>query len=280
MIKISLYDKLFHSPNWNSTINEGILDRFTDILKSGYILSRQKLGLLPRYPAPCKPDSVYLSVHPHGELYDMFPGKEIFKYNRKGYEMTIKGIFFILSKELIEDCDPKPGSYYGECIVPDQVELYKYLVGIGNAGFTVNSDLVVCFNLIRYFNGELKESELVSIIKERKLIYNIPDRTRALVGRLLNPNQNELHKIIYSDVDSFVTAGYYYDVVRILDSLKKDIPLYDCCGYLINPKDCLMDVQMMHDYIGSNLNIVKRDGFIDDMEALIDSLKEKYKSTK
>ena len=41
-----------------------------------------------------------------------------------------------------------------------------------------------------------------------------------------------------------------------------------------------MDVQMMHDYIGSNLNIVKRDGFIDDMEALIDSLKEKYKSTK
>ena len=269
MSSINLYDKFFHSPNWKPTSNEGPLERFRDILKSGYILSREKLGLPPRYPYPCRTDRVYLSVHPNGEFYHMHRGISIDDEDT-AYEMTIKGLYFILSAKLMEDDKIEPGIYDGECTVPDQIELYRYLVGIGNAGYTIDDNLVLCFNLIKYFNGEIAESELISAIKERSFNCDISNRIRGLINSFFSPSYETLPKMTARKARSYVNAGYYHGILGILDEVGKSIPLYDKYGYSIDPNKLLVAANDMHKYIGANLDIAERAGMREAMIDLVD----------
>ena len=279
MEKLNLYDKFFHSPNWANPSDVKALEKFRDILHDGYILSPLKMGKKSPYPAPCRSDCVYLSVHPNGNFGNMFHGKGYCMDYSNGYVITIEGSYIILSEELMRDYELEPGNYDCECTVLDQIELYKYLVGIGNAGYSIDDNLVLCFNLIKYFNGELEESELVKYIRERRLDGYISDRTGALINYFFTPCNNFLSKTMARSIESFIDIGNYYNILRILEEENRSIPLYDKYGYLIEPKKREEDVKMMYDYISLNLDLIDRDGTVDAMTGLVRHLEEKYKGT-
>lgn len=277
MIKINLYDKFFYSPNWTYH-NRGELREFENILQSGYILSSRMLGKKPRFDGVSERDKVYLSVHPLGEFASEFIGKSDIEYDNC-YKMTIEGQYFILSSEFKKDNKPEPGKYDCECTVLDQVDLYKYLVGIGNAGLFINDDLILCFNFIKYFNGMITEDELINIIRERHF-KNISERTRGIINRLFTPCYNYLSTTVSKKANSFIEIGNYYHILEILDNIGKNISLYDKYGYAVDPVSCLAYVNEMIDYIGTNLNILERNGITDVMHGLLNRLREKERNTK
>ena len=277
MNKIDFDDKFFHSPNW-AHCGKNFLDRFRSILKDGYILSAQELGIEPDSPKLSDPERIYLSVHPAGNLSSEYTGTGFHGDYDTGFEMTIGGQYFILNSELKKDYILEPGRYPCECTTMDKIELFKYLVGIGNAGLFISDDLTMCFNLIKYFNGELTVAELVNILKERYFKGYISERTRCLINRLFDINNNRENyyptNAVSQDANSFIEIGNYYDILKILEEKKRSIPLCDKYGYIVDPLSCLLKVNEMLDYVGSNIDIIDRDGTIDAMKYLIYRLRE------
>ena len=275
MSNINLYDKFFHSPNW-SYHNRFQLNEFRTILQSGYILSPTKLGKEPFFPELSEADKVYLSVHPNGEFAKEYIGKHSRNeadYSN-GYGMTLRGQNFILSSDLKNDYNPERGEYDCECVVPNQVELYKYLVGIGNAGYSINDDFVLCYHLIRYFNGEINDDELVKIIKDSTFYSSISGRVWCTINYYFNPRQNYLMKQMHNSPESFVEVGNYYNVLMILEELRKNIPLYDRYGNIIVPQKSIEEAKKIHKYIQTNLDFATRDKIFDSMEELSERLEK------
>lgn len=281
MDKIDIYNMFFNSPNW-SYRNRYQLDEFRAILQSGYILSPKMLGRKPNFPELSEEDKVYLSVHPNGKLAKRYTGKHTRGKDNESdyanaYGMTIRGQYLILDSKLKRDYKIERGEYDCECTVLNQIELYKHLVGIGNAGYYIKDDFILCYNFIRYFNGEIDDNELLKIIKDSTFYSSISGRIWTTINCYFNPRNYDLKKQMHNPPEYFVEIGNYYNILMILNELKKDIPLYDKYGRLIVPKNSIEEARMMHEYISSNLDDAIRGRIYDAMDELSDRLDEKCK---
>lgn len=280
MEKINLYDKFFHSPNWNTNLISCSIERLRDILKSGYILSAEQLGKISGYNEPYKPNRVYFSVHPDSEFASSYHGDKHYTDFETAYVMTLKGQYFILDRQLKEDYRLSPGAYDCECTVLNGVKLDKYLVGIGNAGFSVDDFLVISFNLIRYYKGEITEEELTNIVRERTLI------ATGDIDRFMDYSYNGIScynhfvALTRNEIDHFIEVENYPKVARILDEENRNIPLYDKYGFRVNPEESKKEIKRMLKYISSNLRLLKKDEFAYAMRELKERLRENVKTFK
>lgn len=276
MIKINLRDKFFHSPNWDDkkvelgerSINS--LDRFRKILKSGYILSSSNLG--SKSPWECDSSKIYLAVYPKGDFSGI--------YNKgysgtDGYEMATSGFYFILDSKLKDDYDIERGSYKYECVVSNRIDLYKYLVGIGNAGYSIDYFFEMCYLLIKYINGEVSESDLITVIDERNInsIFNTSIHAKAYINHCFNTDNFLNNNTLSKDPKEFISIGKYYDILRVLEEEEKSIPLYDMYGYPIDPEKRIIDAENMMEYISANRDIVNNEGALERLEEFYRSLK-------
>lgn len=275
MNKINLCDKFFHSPNWDDSETKpgersiNSLDRFRKILKSGYILSSSNLG--SKSPWECDSSKIYLAVYPKGDFSGI--------YNKgysdtDGYEMATSGFYFILDSKLKDDYDIERGSYKYECVVSNRIDLYKYLVGIGNAGYSIDYFFEMCYLLIKYINGEVSESDLITVIDERNInsIFNTSIHAKSCINHCFKSGEF-LNNTLSEDAKKFITIGKYYDILRVLEEEEKSIPLYDMYGYPIDPEKRIIDAENMMEYISANRDIVNNEGALERLEEFYRSLK-------
>lgn len=259
MSKMDIYNTFFHSPNWANPSDDKPLEKLRGILHDGYILSPLKMGKKSPYPEPCRSDCVYLSVHPDGNFGKMFQGKNYYVDYNSGYAMSIQGLSLILSAELMKDYKLESGVYDCECTVLDQIELYKYLIGIGNAGYSIKNGIEISYNYVRYFNGEITISEFARFMRERTIIVGESiDRCLDYVYNSLT-SYNHLIKVVDADIDRFIDVGKYYQVLKILEEEGKNIPLYDKDGNSLSPENSREKVRMMLDYIASSSKRMQRE---------------------
>ena len=252
MERIDLSDKYIHSPNWD---NRNDLIRFRKILRSGYLLTPLASGVHTRY----YDDRVFFAVHPNGLFSDDYHEKGLACFsNTDGYQMASRGIFFILNSKLREDYDLQPVKYKYECATKNNVYLFKYIEGIGNAGFDVSEELIYSYYFIKYANNEIPASKVVEIVQERNLSTHLIMTLESIsksINSMVLPEYNYLNRVLSTDADNLLSIGKYYEIVRILSEENKKIELYDRYGYPINPQARLEEVHEMYKYLEKNKTI-------------------------
>ena len=253
---INLNDKFFHSPCWYYHNRELALKRFGNIIKSGKLLSPRMLGIKREHDE----DKVFLSVHPDGDYSNDFEGKRIVTVfdSTTGYDMTVKGFYLILSAEVKKDYPLSPASYPHECTVVDEIEIDKYLVGIGNTGFHIPTCTVFSYYYMKYTNGEIPLTELIKVIKERRFGTNIFSAVKEAKSQIITPDPDYGTFIDYTlanKPEDLIPSEYYYDVLKILEKYGKSTEQYDMFGYSIDPKERLEIITQMQGYIRENKDI-------------------------
>lgn len=276
MEKIDLSDKYIHSPNWE---NRNDLKRFREILRSGYLLTPLASGVHTRY----YDDRVFFAVHPNGLFSDDYSEKGLACFsNTDGYEMVSRGMFFILNSKLREDCDLQPVKYKYECATCSNVDLFKYLEGIGNAGFDISEELIYSYYFIRYANNEIPASKVVEIVQERNLrthlIMTLKSISKSINSMALS-EYNYLNRVLSSNTDSLLKARKYYEIARILSEEDKKIELYDRYGYAINPQARMEEVHKMYEYLEKNKAIQMGDLYFKKIDELCDVAAKQMKKT-
>ena len=265
MEKIDLNDKYIHSPNWE---NRNDLENFQKILRCGYLLTPEESGVKTAYYK----DKIFLAAHPNGVYAKEYPEVGIACFSSTdGYQMASKGLFFILNSKIKEDYDLHPVTYKYECAVNQKIDLYKYLEGIGNAGFDIDEKLIYCYYYIKYVNGEIPASEIIEVVQERNLGLNLVmvlDSIGKSINSMALPEYNYLNCVLSADVDSLLRTGRYYDVSRMLSEENKKIELYDKYGYPIEPQARIEEVHNMYDYVKDNKMIQTGDSYFRKMDEL------------
>lgn len=176
--------------------------------------------------------------------------------------MTSTGFYFILNSRLKEDYEIKPGHYPNECVVSHEIDLYKYLVGIGNPGCSIDYRILESFYFIKYTLGEINFSELSNILNNLYSTSDIVMVIDSVVNRLcfFDPDYNYLLYSISTETDKLINFGNYYNIEKILKEENLNIELYDNHGYLVDSEQQLVKVKMMQDYL--KLNRVSKDSII------------------
>lgn len=267
MEKLDLSDKYIHSPNWDDNRD---LTGFQEILRSGYLLTPLSSGVHTRYYK----DRIFFAVHPYGQFSDDYPESGLACFsNTDGYDMASNGVFFILNSKLREDYDLQPVKYKHECATCSNVDLFKYLVGIGNAGFDISDELIYCYYFIKYSNNEIPASKVIEIVQERNLRTNLVTTIESIsksINSLYLPEYNYLYHVLATDVDSLISTKQYYEILRILDEESIKIGLYDRYGYPIDPKSRLEEVRMMYAYLEEYRKIKMGSSYFKKIDELCD----------
>lgn len=271
MGKIDLRDKFVHSPNFQ---RDG-LGNFKSILTSGFIGSPSVTGVKSFWHIK---DNVYLGMHPNGDLTKKYKPTTYTGFNStNGYEMATSGVFFILNSSLENDYTIIPGAYDHEGKVLHRIDLYKYLEGIGNAGYYIGDRLTYCYYFIKLANGELMNTkQLIQIVRERNLRCNLSmtiDNIGYRVPFIDMPNHNYINYVLSKSPEEHLHKGYYDEIVDTLREEGKDIPLYNKFGELIEPEKCLVKVKKMYDYVERNKDIKMGDSYFESVKKICDSLK-------
>lgn len=273
MEKIDLTDKFIHSPNWQ---NKQDLENFKNIIKSGVLLTPEELSLKKYWFK----DKIFFAVHPDSELALEYCG---IGYNgfdsTNGYDMASSGVFFILDSKLKKDYDIKPGTYQYECTSSYKIDLYKYLLGIGNAGLNIDGRLVYCYYYIKYFNGEISSEELIKRVRERNLRANLAMSIEYIgyyINNLMISGEEYLPYVLAHNPEDFMRIGNYNEIEQILIEEKKNIILCDKFGYCVNPEKRMNEIIKMKEYVDSNADSLDKEKFSEKIKELVNSVKNKY----
>lgn len=250
MDKINMNDKFFHGVGWDDPSAQRRYEALESILKSGYILSPIRQGMDSDHG-----NKIFLSVYPNGDYSSLYCGEErvrnFFEYD--GFDMSKGGFYFILDSKLKDDYKITPGNYPNECTIESEIDLFKYLVGIGNAGCDFRYDMQAGYYLSKYINEEIGESEL----KEQfKLIFPEHDFNRALWDYILwgGLHRDFKHfKQVYIDtpskLDEPTFKRYYFHIKDIFNENKRDINIYDNNGNFVDGEKRLLKFREMKKYL-------------------------------
>ena len=258
MAKIDMTDKFYHAVMWDEVDRNKRLQTFRDILKCGYLLStfeQYKMGVdynseLDRTVS----NNIYLSVYPKGIYCDMYKGNPNTKFIYDSFYMTNETLYFILSSKLKEDYNIIPGKYPNECLIKEKIDLYKYLVGVGNTGFNIDKKVLSSYFITRYMNEEITREELIQRLSKMYLYNDINKVINELYSALLtnNPHYNYFDQSTSLEPVDLIQLGDYCDVKRILEEENCNIGIYDTYGYYIEPEEQLTKVKGMQEYLQNN----------------------------
>ena len=271
MSKIDMTTKFFHGIAWREDSNAYRISLLKEILKDGKILSPRDVDIKNGFIPISSNDNIFLSVYPYGIYSSEYLGDDHHN-GMTGFEMTTDTFYFILSRKIISDFNVYSGAYPLECVVNEPIDLKKYLVGVGNAGYNINSDLIMCYYYTKYLKGHISQDILLNKIRNYLCpglnYFQIQDNQAILkiinswVNIVYHDGYTEYRKTIESvrgeSAEHFIKPGAYYDIKRVFDENGFPIRFYDFAGYSVEPERQQAKVRRMQKYILGNAVFNKR----------------------
>lgn len=271
MSKIDLGTKFFHGVGWNET-DEIRLKNLEKILGDGKILSAKDVTLKNGSVPSSELDKVFLSVHPYGIYSRKFVGDRQPK-GYTGFDMTTSSFYFILNNQLIKNLRVESGSYPLECTTDEAIDLKKYLVGVGNAGYEISPQLIMCYYYTMYIKGGISQKEM--LVKMRNCLIPGKDYLRYQNDHFIFEqiySWTHLNGHFYGDTaynrvvdtvykqssESFVAPRYYNPIKEMFEKHSFYTEYYDFEGYSIEPEKRLVKASKMHEYIRKNAPYYKK----------------------
>lgn len=265
MSKIDLSAKFFHGIEWDGT-DDSRIRTLEKILRDGKILSPRDVAIKNGHFPVLESYKIFLSVHPYGIYSTRFTGDEEPKA-RTGYDMTTSSFYFILKNRLIRNLNIEPGTFPLECTVEEPIDLKKYLVGVGNAGYDINPNLIMCYYYTMYLKGHISQKDM--LIKMRnclnpgvnylqyqndQVILGIIDDWAHLNGRFYGDTEyNRVIETVYEQSpEEFLDPKYYDTIKKMFERYGFNTKYYDFEGYSIEPEKQLVKVHQMQQYIRKN----------------------------
>ena len=239
-------DKFFHGVKFDEYNNDIRLMTLKKIIKSGFLLGPYSQGYHSPYGYG---DKIFLSVYPGGKYSSEYNGNGF--ATDDAFEMTRSSYYFILSSKLKDDYDIQKGNYPHECTVESKIDLYKYMIGIGNPGFRINFRLLGCYYVTKYMNGEISYDDLIKLLQETYYFANTETAIADLIDVLVNPYRkfNFLNRVFDDDEMKIFEKDRYHDLKSVLDEVGINIKLYDNTGYIVDEKMQLERVKYIESYI-------------------------------
>lgn len=253
--RIDMSDKFFHSPMWDCEDSSKKLITLRKILKSGYLLSPNAQGIVHNsYDASPYDNRVFLSVYPEGKYSSEYIGNGI-KKEYDGFDMSRASFYFILDSKMKDEIELGVGAYANECYLTDRLDLYKYLVGIGNTGVDIDLDFLFTYYITKCINGEIDIDELCKYLNES--CFNARNCAKDILRNALHygfdvfdgEDNNWLNISLRKRDEYLISSGYYYKIKRILEEENKDIKIYNDFGYLIDADEEFEKVKAMRKYL-------------------------------
>lgn len=269
MEKLDLNDKFLHGVNCEHSEDTQIV-ALESILKSGYLMSPRELC----GDSDCI-DKIFLSVHPRGvfkEKYTSFknPDDSFFCYANDGYMSSVGSFILVLNSKLeddykIEICNLNPH----ELLVPEKIEVLKYLEGIANAGLIIDPNLLCIYYIQRYLDNEMSFEDMLSSVRET-VFYSPVITTIEKIG---NDMTKKSRLRYYTSIGPSALIGdcHYLELKWLLEDLDLDIGLYDRFGNPINDKIQTEKVEKMQEYLRN------KKVSCDDINQLLEDVKKYYK---
>lgn len=270
MLKINMNTKFFHGIDWDGKNNDRKLFILNKILDDGKILSPKEQYKRKNMTLSNNNNKIFLSVYPNGFFANDFPGKDFLRDSYTGFDMTRSSFYFILNKDLQRDFTLLKGAYPLECIVQEAIPLDKYLVGIGNAGYTINQNLQFCYYYTRFLNKEITQQELKNRIKDFYFPENlntdyvndlIKSKTRFCHEYRGNTDYNQdIFTSISKEPEELIYPGILDDINKIFQEHNMPVLFYDNAGYRVYKEQQLIKVKKMKEYISKNAKYIKKPG--------------------
>ena len=252
MERIDMTDKFFHAIEFDSDDSNYRLEILDKILKCGYLLSPKARGIESSYG-----DKIFLSVYPNGKYSSKYEGtdyaRQFFKYD--GYDMSSMAFHFILDARLQDENSLAAGNYPNECYLLTKLDLYKYLVGICDPYFCINSYLICLYHITKCIRGEIDIDELVTQIYESHYPYKKPAKRIAkdILSDIRNAeNYDKLLPEEDAEPQKLIRYGDYYRIKEIFEANGKTIDFFDNFGYPIIVEDEIQKVKKMKLYLEKN----------------------------
>ena len=267
MEQIDYRDKFFHGILINEVCRDDVVyEKLENLLKTGLLYSRGAFkdhnisnGYLP-YPYDRflnRENEVCLAAYP--EI-----GKYSFK-NKGGidgdaYLMFACRMGLIFSDELLKDYQVRKGALDNEYYLTGNIDLNKYLVGIGHSGLHVRKELNILYYYFKYCNNEitldeflLRSGEGLGANPDKYDLKKIPNSAEVInkwarYTRDKIDGKRKLKLEVYDPEYYLYEQEWYSRVKEIAD--RYNIKLYDSNGLFIKDKATMLnEVKEMIAYV-------------------------------
>ena len=290
MERIDLRNKFFHSTLTYSFIcespdNKLVIEKLESILRSNKLYSRKSLldnGYSEKY-LPCSYDSFYnepteicLAVYPNIGKYSFMHEENsladpYFPDAYHSFVNSYKRMCLIFDDQILKDYQIIKGKLHNEYYLTGDLDVSKYLVGIGHAGLEINRELLILYYYFKYYNSEISLDEFLVYsgegvtsryrdyydINNKKDIAEVVDCTYWAQFWLLNDEKKV--ELAENSAEHYLREYDIYNVLKLI-SEKYNVKLYDSYGVLIQDKDKkIEEIKEMINYVLEQLDAIKED---------------------
>lgn len=270
MSKIDLTTKFLHGIAWDTNSDAYRISILQEILKDGKILSSRDIAIKNGVDFTTERDKIFLSVYPYGIYSSKYLGNGCHN-GYTGYDMTTESFYFILSRKLISDFNIEAGVFPLECTIDKPIDLKKYLIGVGNAGYSINSNLIMCYYYTLYLKGIISENVMLNKIRNclnpgpdylqfqnNKVILEIIEAWAKWLSCTGDTKYSRTVELVCKkETEEFINPGCYKTIKRVFDENSFSIKFYDHEGYSVEPEKQLTKVRHMQQYIRKNALLKK-----------------------
>ncbi|MBO4245321.1 MAG: hypothetical protein J5892_01120 [Bacilli bacterium] len=285
MERIDLKNKFFHSiltgsSFYESPDNKLAIEKLESILQSNKLYSRKSLldnDYLEKYiPFSYdifynEPTEICLAAYPNiGEYSFIREGNSIID----AYYYFVKSdkrMCLIFDNQILNDYQIRKGKLHNEYYLTGDLDISKYLVGIGHAGLEIRKNLLILYYYFKYYNNEISLDDFLVNTGEGVASYkrdyydlnNIKNIAEIIDCRpwaeyLLSDGKRKVEFALNSAEHYLVEYDIYNALINI--SEKYNVKLYDGCGVLIQDRNKrIEEIKEMINYVLQQLDATEED---------------------
>lgn len=284
MERIDLKNKFFHSILTGSSFyapdNKLAIEKLESILYSNKLYSRKSLldnGYSEKYlPFSYdvfynEPTEICLAAYPNiGEYSFMREGNSIidaYYYFAK----SAKRMCLIFDDQILNYYQIRKGKLHNEYYLTGDLDVSKYLVGIGHAGLEIRKNLLILYYYFKYYNSEISLDDFLvntgqgvgPYSRDYYDLNNIENIAEVIDCRpwieCLQSDGNEEIEFTVNSAEHYLQE---YDIYNALIKVAEEynVKLYDRCGVLIQGRDKrIEEIKEMINYVLEQLDATKED---------------------
>lgn len=285
MERIDLKNKFFHSiligsSFYESPDNELAIEKLECILRSNKLYSRKTLldnGYSKKY-LPFnhetfynEPTEICLATYPNIGEYSFMHEADYIQDAYHYFVNTARRMCLIFDNQILNDYQIRKGKLHNEYYLTGDIDVSKYLVGIGHAGLEIRTDLLILYYYFKYYNNKISLDDfLVNTGEGRKKgihgyydLNNIENIAEVIDCRpwikCLQSDGNEEIEFTVNSAEHYLQE---YDIYNALIKVAEEynVKLYDRCGVLIQGRDKrIEEIKEMINYVLEQLDATKED---------------------
>ena len=285
MERIDLKNKFFHSVLTGSSFHESpdnklAIEKLESILHSNKLYSRESLldnGYSEKY-LPFSYDVFYnelteicLAVYPNiGEHSFIHEGNSIID----AYYYFVKrarAIYLIFDDQILNDYQIRKGKLNNEYYLLGDLEVSKYLVGIGQPWLDIRKNLLILYYYFKYYNNEISLDDFLvntgeGIASYKRDYYDLNNVKNIAEIVDFQPwieyfqnSEKRQTEFAVNGAEYYLLDNNIYNAVRAICE-KYDIKLYDSYGVLIQDRNKrIEEIKEMINYVSEQLDATEED---------------------